>query len=284
MFIIPELTINWHILEECNYDCYFCYAKYVQRSIFSKCYKDILYDLSALKGKKIDFLDDSVMVDNIRLNFAGGEPFLKKDLNQAIKMAFDLGLRPSFISNGSLLTDEFILKFGSMISVAGFSIDSFDMELNQKIGRRDNKGKQVSYERFVHIFSLFRTISPQTLLKVNTVVCRENFNLNLSKPLCELQPDRWKILRVIPIHGAERKGISDDEFHSFLRRHQDVRSRIVIEDNNDMHRSYLMLDPQGRFYQRNESNYIRTDPIIKVGSMRALQDIEFDIETYVSRY
>lgn len=75
---IPELTINWHVLESCNYDCYFCYAKYSQKSRFSLDFEKVLKALSALNGKKLDFQSGSAQVESIRVNFAGGEPFLAK--------------------------------------------------------------------------------------------------------------------------------------------------------------------------------------------------------------
>ncbi|WP_394198562.1 viperin family antiviral radical SAM protein [Litoreibacter albidus] len=284
MLRIPELTINWHILEACNYDCYFCYAKYGQRSIFSRHYAGILRKLDALKNRRIDFQNGPVIAENIRINFAGGEPFLEKDLDRAIDFAYNLGLRPSFISNGSLLTDDFIMRFGPMVSVAGFSVDSFDDEQNRKIGRRDSRGAQVDSERMAEIFRLFRQVSPKTLLKLNTVVCPENVGDDLSSSLRELRPDRWKALRVIPIHGATGRGVSDEEFSNFLARHKDVAGQIVPEDNVDMHRSYLMLDPDGRFYQREGSSYIRSAPILDVGAATALRSVEFDAKTYSSRY
>ena len=284
MLRIPELTINWHILEACNYDCYFCYAKYGQKSIFSRHYEEVLREVAALNGCRIDFQNGTIIAESVRINFAGGEPFLEKDLGRAIAVAYDLGLRPSFISNGSLLTHEFIMKFGPMISVAGFSVDSFDDEQNRKIGRRDNRGAHVGYERMAEIFSAFRQVSPKTVLKINTVVCRENVGDDLTSPLCKLRPDRWKALRVIPIHGASGLGISDEEFSSFLNRHRDVPGKIVPEDNVDMHRSYIMLDPDGRFYQREGSDYLRSAPILEVGAAIALQSVEFDAETYFNRY
>jgi radical S-adenosyl methionine domain-containing protein 2 len=133
MLHISELTVNWHVLEACNYDCYFCYAKYGKKSNFSRDYSEILRDLSNLSGKVINFPSGPISVQNIRINFAGGEPFLEKELVSAVSLASELGLRPSFISNGSLLTDSFIEHYGAMISVAGFSIDSFNTDTNQKI-------------------------------------------------------------------------------------------------------------------------------------------------------
>ncbi|MGR3198005.1 MAG: viperin family antiviral radical SAM protein [Paracoccus sp. (in: a-proteobacteria)] len=260
------------------------YAKYGQRSIFSRHYAAILRELCTLKGCRIDFKSGSAIAESVRINFAGGEPFLEKVLGQAIAFAYDLGLRPSFISTGSLLTDDFIKEFGPMISVAGFSVDSFDDEQNRRIGRRDNRGAQVSYERMAEIFMAFRHVSPNTVLKINTVVCRENVGDDLTLPLCELRPDRWKALRGIPIHGAAGLGISDEEFSDFLERHRDVPGKIVPEDNADMYRSYIMLDPDGRSYQREGSGYLRSAPILDLGAATALQSIEFDAETYFSRY
>ena len=107
---------------------------------------------------------------------------------------------------------------------------------------------------------------------------------DLTYSLCELRPDRWNALRVIPIHGATGRGVSDKDFTSFLNRHRDVPGKIVPEDNVDMHRSYLMLDPDGRFYQREGSDYLRSAPIVQVGAASALQGVEFDSKAYSSRY
>ena len=159
MLKIPELTINWHILEACNYRCYYCYAKYGIKTKFSNYFSAVLKDLSTFKGKRIDLLSGSVLPNSVRINFAGGEPFLAKDFESAISLSFDLGLRPSFISNGSLITDRSIEEYGPMISVAGFSIDSFGSKTNEKIGRKNNKGLQLSLERLSDIFSLFREVS-----------------------------------------------------------------------------------------------------------------------------
>ena len=284
MLTIPELTINWHVLEACNFNCYFCYAKYRQKPSFQHIYKNVLLELSLLKGRVLKLKSGPVLPKSIRVNFAGGEPFLVKDLGQAIELASDLGLRPSFISNGSLITDDFISKFGKRISVAGFSIDSFSRKVNDDIGRIDNKRQQVSLERFHRIFSMFREVSPETMIKVNTVVCRENVREDLTGPLGELKPDRWKALRVIPIHGAEGRQITDSQYKKFLERHKGVAGQVVPEDNEHMHRSYLMLNPEGRFYQREGSSFMQSEPVLQDGAAVALRDMEFDAETYLSRY
>ena len=290
---IPELTVNWHILEPCNFKCNFCYAVYPEkRSSFTRDYAKVLVELSKLKGKLLDFASGPVIADSIRVNFAGGEPFLYEEkLREAISLSHYLGLKPSFITNGSLISDEFIKKFGPMISVAGFSVDSFDVQVNERIGRQDNKRGQLTQERLSEIFQLFRKVSPGTKLKINTVVCRENIAEDLSQAMIGLAPDRWKLLRVVPIHGAKGRGVTDRQYKAFIDRNARVTEHssleFITEDNDEMHRSYVMLDPQGCFYQRIEqtgSEHLVSQPVVKVGASRALQEIWFDVPTYSSRY
>jgi radical S-adenosyl methionine domain-containing protein 2 len=278
---LPELVVNWHIREECNFDCYFCYAKYDQTSSFRHSYERVLCELASLVGQRIDLTPISVRPYRIRINFAGGEPFLEKQLGPAIELAHDLGLTPSFISNGSLITGEFIRRYGSMISVAGFSLDSFSVETNQAIGRISSQGQQVGAAEIARIFDLFREVAPGATLKLNTVVCPENVDEDMREGLALLRPARWKMLRVIPIHGG--RAVSDDAFAAFVDRHAEVPG-AVVEDNSDMHRSYVMIDPQGRFYQREGSGYLRSKPIVEVGAEQALRGVEFDARAYSKRY
>lgn len=281
---IKELTVNWHILEACNYSCYYCYAKYGQKPLFARSYVSVLEELASLADKRIRLANGWVHAEKIRVNFAGGEPLLVKNLGDAIECAHKLGLSPSVITNGSLLSNSFIKRYSSMLSVIGVSIDSVDEETNRSIGRITNRKKQVTVSDIERIFSSVRVSSPHTKLKLNTVVCNENLHEDFSSLIKQVKPDRWKILQVIPIHGADEQGISSTAFDEFNKRHRSVDCNIVIEDNQHMNRSYLMLDPDCRFYQRYGSSYSRSDPILSVGAMSALKQVNFDYSTYLTRY
>lgn len=71
---VPELTINWHVIEACNYSCYFCYAKYGRKSRFHADYPLVLKELGALRQKPLNLLSGTFRAESIRVNFAGGEP------------------------------------------------------------------------------------------------------------------------------------------------------------------------------------------------------------------
>ncbi len=101
-----------------------------------------------------------------------------------------------------------------------------------------------------------------------------------------LDPDKWKIMRVLPVYG-DRDAVTLDEFRAFLDRHQEFASIIVSEDNEDMIASYLMVDPLGRFFWRvrvDGEGYEFSDPILRVGATAALQQCPIAWEKYEKRY
>lgn len=279
---IAELTINWHITEACNFGCTYCYAKWgIDRSSFRQIWRAVIDDLATLPGQTLDLRPVPVVADRIRLNFAGGEPFLMRDLPDAIAAAAEAGLAPSFISNGSLMDDALVDRIGPMTSVAGFSLDSFSPSVTAHIGRTSRRGEQVGPDRIAAIFARFRAVSPSIRLKINTVVCDENADEDLTEGLLRLAPDRWKMLRVIPGHGGVP--ISDQRWETFVERHAEVPG-AVVENNAVMHRSYLMMNPEGRFYQREGSSYVYGGSVIEGGALAALAGVEFDAPAYLGRY
>lgn len=291
---IPELTINWHILEACNFNCYFCYAIYPdKKSRFKKLYEQLIPQLDQIRGQVVETASGPILADAIRLNFAGGEPMLLGEhLCDAIDLAHRHGMRPSVITNGIRVTDDFIRQHGPKLSMFGVSVDSFDREINEKIGRQEKNPKegvesQLTFTRLSEIFRLFREVSPGTKLKVNTVVCQENMHEDMLPQMLALGHERWKIFRVIPVHGARGRGITDKQFASFIERHKDFPFEFIKEDNDEMQLSYLRVTPQGCFEQRLEETADRcfeSSPILEVGVREALKEIPFDPEVFKSRY
>lgn len=71
--------------------------------------------------------------------------------------------------------------------------------------------------------------------------------------------------------------VTDAEFNAFQERHADVE-QMVSEDNNEMTSSYIMITPDGRFYQYTESQ-----PILDVGMQVALEHVGFNYENFQRR-
>ena len=76
-----------------------------------------------------------------KINFAGGEPFLKKKfLGSCVRFCKqELGISVSIISNGSLVTEDWLREYGHCVDVLGVSCDSFVEATNQRIGRSNGK-------------------------------------------------------------------------------------------------------------------------------------------------
>lgn len=280
---LSELVVNWHIVENCNYRCNYCYAKWgAGKSIIKNEFSRIIDEIGRLRNSHVCANNCDFRVGSVRLNFAGGEPFLVKNLPEIIAHTERSGLETSFISNGSLTTDDFIDRCARKLSVAGFSFDSNSPEVIASIGRIDRRSNSLSAERLLSIADRIRSISPRTKIKINTVVCQENSEEDMNEFLAYLRPDKWKVLRVLPVIGA--KPISDKKFRDFVDRHLAVPG-MVVEDNCDMRGSYLMIDPQGRFYQNLvDGGYSYSDPIHEVGVFTAIRQINFLPERFLRRY
>lgn len=73
-----------------------------------------------------------------KINMAGGEPFLYPDhLGEICKFCKEvLNLESvSIVTNGSKVRKRFFQKYGDYVDIVAVSVDSFDEEINVKIGR-----------------------------------------------------------------------------------------------------------------------------------------------------
>ena len=84
----------------------------------------------------------------------------------------------TIVSNGSKITEKWMEEFGYYLDIMAISVDSFDPDINDKIGRR-------SGTRSSHLESLTRVrnwcSTYNVLFKLNTVVNKYNFMENMTK-------------------------------------------------------------------------------------------------------
>ena len=124
-------------------------------------------------------------------------------------------------------------------------------------------------------------------LMVNIVVTAKTWCEDMHKILGELQPiARLKILQVLPIEGQndhawESLKVTPTQFMSFAEKHSDLDA--VVEDNDTMTESYVMVDPIGRFFQNTGGRHHYSRPLLETGVMSALADVGWDHEKFVAR-
>ena len=294
---VNELVINWHFTETCNYSCKYCYSHWNKPSQKKELFHDdeltrrLLRELRRFfaPNNKNNPLCRSLKWEDLRINLVGGEPLIyPKRTLQIAREAQNLGFKVSLITNGDgLFKDELSPLFESL-STLGISIDSINAETCRQIGRVDKRGRILSLVHLRELIKKVRKINPEIILKINTVVSEFNSHENMTDLLNELRPERWKVLKVLPVI-SDAWTISEQDFRIFIGRHRHFASIMSIENNQAMIESYLMVDPFGRFFSNKQesktgNSYSYSQPILTNGADAAFDEIDFDIEKFTARY
>jgi len=283
-----QIVINWHVTEACNYRCQYCYAHWT-RPDSSELWRDPVSCDALINELSQFFLADTTIwakSHNIpaRLNIAGGEPTLWQDtLLRTVNLGAENGFEISLISNGS--RPKTLLAIAEKSSLLGISVDATDADRNARIGRADRKGIQIANSDLIKLVRDLRAKNPNLKIKINTVVNAENVSDDFSSFITAIAPDRWKILRMLPSY-TDALAVDAEAFRRFVSRHRSVKPVPSVEDHEEMSRSYLMIDPHGRFFQNRPDGkgYDYSAPILEVGAAAAFSQIPFSLEKFQRRY
>lgn len=285
-----ELVINWHITEACNYRCKFCYSQWNNTCELHRQQGEVERLIEQLAGYFIHSdnpLRQKMGYSSVRLNFAGGEPLLLKERAvNAIHAAHRAGFKLSVITNGHFLNEQFIEQAGSMLDMVGISFDSQDSAGQANIGRVDRHGQGISARDLIARVEMLRKQRPDIAVKINTVVNGVNWQEDFNQLISQINPCRWKVLQVLPVLDRVDLSVNAGQFQAFVERHNALTVPVVVEDNQCMAGSYLMIDPAGRFYQNafQRIGYDYSHPILQVGVEQALSQITFAPEHFAARY
>ena len=262
-------TVSFHIVKPCNMKCKFCYATFEDMHVQQMSVYDAKHCIRKLflAGVK-------------KITFAGGEPMLYKHLDECIIYAKSFGMTTSIITNGSLITDEWLWNMRKQLDWVGLSIDSIVPETNIKIGR------QAKYP--VHYFTLIDMIKQYGFkLKINTVVNAYNKHEDMNEFISKFNPSRWKVFQALRVDGQNDKQfdeikVSDREFKKFIKRHS-LQSSLVPEDNEAMTGSYLLVDPQGRLFENSSGKHTYSDSLIDNSFEDCAKQINLDRDMFIKR-
>ncbi len=284
------VKFNLHLLEHCNYRCAHCFAKFqCRRSLRLDSWKRIVDNCSrAFPG--------------CSFNLAGGEPLMVRFFHDLVCYCRDLGHRVSVISNGYLMTDQWIRENVPLLDTVGLSLDSFDPDTMRRLGRCTASGGLLTRERIRRIMSLIRDVNPLCRIKVNTVVSSLNKDEILGGEISSLPVSRWKILKMMRFDNGDfsncHLGISLEEYAAFVRRNvggAEIRSdstvmrqleggcHAVIETT--LRGGYLMIDANGCLVDDTvNTSYVPAADCLREDVRRGLERLGFDRELYLSRY
>jgi cytidyltransferase-like protein len=197
------------------------------------------------------------MISNFKIdkiNLAGGEPMLYENILELINYISSKNIPCSIITNGTLLTNNFIDNVVDKLYMIGISIDGIKDETNKELGRTiiKNTDEICGYIKEKGI-----------KLKINVCVSRENLNENFYDFFKKIKPDRIKLLQMIPYKDESKvDSITVDEFTVFCNKLLDFKP--VCEPNEFISSEYIIIDSKGGMSLNNYHNSI--NDILSVSS------------------
>ncbi len=262
------ISVNYHIIKACNYRCVFCFAKFnqVSRNYLSlEDSKSIIQELHLFGTEKITFV--------------GGEPTLVPHLPELVSYAKSLGLTTMIVTNGTKLSEEYLKRFNGNLDWVGLSIDSGKEDINRELGR--GNGSHVS--QTLKNVKLLREFGIK--IKINSVINLLNWQEDMSWLIESINPFRWKVFKLLPIEGENDESkhleISDEQYFSFIQNHRHLNP--VVETNDAMTDSYVMIDPNGCFFNNSNGRLNHGPPILAVGVEKAFSLSNFQKEKFEAR-
>ena len=263
-------TASFHIVKPCNMNCKFCYATFDDMKVINQLPKEdafIILDKLKLAGVQ-------------KITFAGGEPLLYKWIYEVIEYSKQICLTTSIITNGSLLTDKLLEKFKGKLDWIGISVDSLQQRTNELIGR--------TAKNKLNYLDLCLSIKEAGFkLKINTVVNSFNWYADLNDFIDDVKPERWKVFQALRVEGQNEKQfdeikVTGEQFKSFIDDHKHQKS-IVIEDNEAMTGSYLLIDPQGRLFENSQGKHTYSQPLQNNDINQCLSEINLNRDMFIKR-
>ena len=264
-------VVNLHYTDRCNYRCRFCHCRFQKTPLAMDDWRKI-----------IDNISSGISVR--RFNLAGGEPLAGEYVQEMIDYIAARGIDCSIITNGSLLSPDFIVRNRGKLQMIGISVDGLDYADNSQIGRIDHDGRELSKDRLAELAKAVHAAGIR--LKINTVVNAVNCRKDFAPLIQQLAPERWKLLRMLHYDHANDIGlnlmVSDEEFWGFVSRHRHLHP--VVEDGDDMVNSYIVVNPQGRILTNSSVRFDATESLVNHPFREEFSKISFCEESYQKRY
>lgn len=240
------MKVCWNITSSCNKNCPYCF-KFTEKDLTLEQNKIILSKLPNLGVDKI--------------LWAGGEPFLYKDLNKLLKLSKEQGLINYLNTNASLLTESNVLEKTKYVDRLIISLDFVDDKLNE----RYKIGKNYYY----HVQKILNKLKETNLeIQINTVLFSKNIDFidDLYKELGKYNIKYWKILQYFPIRGKALKektnlSITDDEFEKCVSKYKKEKNKfeLIVHNIKKMEERHIIILSSGKIIYSENGKDVQID-------------------------
>jgi len=151
------IQICWEITYKCNFECIYC----LNNSGHQK--------QQELEGKDVlDVAKEIASCKPLDVIISGGEPFLKKELKDALKILKEAGAQITILTNGVLLTPQILKEFSGLVDLIQISLDTMDEKVqNELLNIKDG------YKR-IHQ-GIKNVLATKTKLVIGTVATKQNY-------------------------------------------------------------------------------------------------------------
>ena len=259
--------INLHFTDYCNFSCKHCFVMKDNNELSLDEMMIIVDRISKyFKSNKI----------NGRINIAGGEPLLSRNIDKLIDYIHSKNITVSMITNGYLLDEDFISRHSHKLNMIGISVDSLDYSTNIKMGRC-NCGNVLSKEK---VISLAKKIKQAGIkLKINTCLTKFNINEDFGDFINEIKPDRFKILQMVNSGKNKQYEVGDADIKNFLSK---INYKYIFEKADEIQNSYLIVDSKGNLATNNLHSTKLS--VLKYDIEEIISCLEINYINYLKRY
>lgn len=198
--------LTFEISSKCNMNCGFCFSDW----------RNQVFELSTNQAKEIITYMKNKGLEAI--NFTGGEPLLRKDLDELLKFSKEQGLTIILSTNGILLEEKLPL-ISNYVDYIGLPLDSYDEKTHNEI--RPTTFTDNHYKTIIKLLDILKKYNIP--VKINTIVTKKNYSKILD--IGEIIPWKvisWKLSYFIPsAYGKENENeyyISLDDYNDLLNK------------------------------------------------------------------
>ncbi len=247
-------SADWQITTRCNMVCGFCFGS--ERSA----------ELNTEQAKIV--LDNLVQSGFKSIGFTGGEPLIRRDIDELLKHAYLGNLELVLSTNGTLLF-EHLEPINLYVDWLGLPLDGYNPNTNDSM--RSLPGH---FAKMMKILDLIRDKTLLPKIKIGTVVSKLNVNHveGIGSILEDVPIQTWKLYQFTPLErGRENKELftlQDAVFEEISNR---VRERfpklhIVVSSIKDREGSYFLIKPDGSVVTPYGEQYLTIGNILRTSA------------------
>nr|MCK4929941.1 radical SAM protein [Nanoarchaeota archaeon] len=249
--IIPAY-VNWELTNECNMGCPYCFLGENPEGV-----------IEDMPTEKIRGIIRKLKENGVELiNYAGGEPLIRKDIIELIGYGHDLGLKTILSTNGVLLNEKLIENLEGVLDWVSLPIDGYNSETHDSVRKRKR--------HFQEVKSLIEIIGNTKInLKINTMLCKKNIGYarEIADFLDNYNIKKWKLFQ-FSSRGKAKKirkeyEISDKEFSYSERRIGKHVFDIVYSSNYLRDNAYFLIQTDGKVHVPIGTEYVYLGDLLK---------------------